>query len=70
MFSFTGDTVLDPFVGSGTTTKVADEMDRSSVGYEIGFDAPNNQEWREVIREKVGYYDYPEAERERRFTLP
>ena len=70
MFSFTGDTVLDPFVGSGTTTKVADEMDRSSVGYETGFDAPNNRDWREIIREKVGYYNYPEDERNRRFSLP
>lgn len=66
MFSFTGDRVLDPFLGSGTTTKVADEMDRSSVGYEIGFDSPSGEPWQEVVREKVGYY---QNQRQDRFKL-
>lgn len=35
MFSFAGDTVLDPFVGSGTTTLAAMQSGRNSVGYEI-----------------------------------
>ena len=35
MFSFVGDTVLDPFVGTGTTTAAAIRAFRSSVGYEI-----------------------------------
>ncbi|HEX5385596.1 MAG TPA: site-specific DNA-methyltransferase [Gemmatimonadales bacterium] len=35
MFSFVGDTVLDPFVGSGSTTQGAIQAYRSSVGYEI-----------------------------------
>jgi site-specific DNA-methyltransferase (adenine-specific) len=35
MFSFVGDTVLDPFVGSGSTTEAAIDAHRSSVGYEI-----------------------------------
>jgi modification methylase len=35
MFSVKGDTVLDPFLGSGTTVKVATENERSSVGYEV-----------------------------------
>lgn len=34
MFSIKGDTVLDPFLGSGTTTKVAIQNERNSVGYE------------------------------------
>jgi len=34
MFSVKGDTVLDPFLGSGTTTKVAMQDCRNSVGYE------------------------------------
>ena len=38
MFSFTGDTVLDPFLGSGTTTLAAAKLDRRSVGYEINAD--------------------------------
>jgi site-specific DNA-methyltransferase (adenine-specific) len=35
MFSFVGDTVLDPFLGTGTTTEAAIRANRSSVGYEI-----------------------------------
>lgn len=38
MFSFVGDTVLDPFLGSGTTALVAQKLNRSSVGYEINPD--------------------------------
>jgi len=35
MFSFTGDTVLDPFSGSGTTMIAALRTDRNSIGVEI-----------------------------------
>lgn len=35
MFTFVGETVLDPFLGSGTTSFVARELQRNSVGYEI-----------------------------------
>jgi len=35
MFSFTGDTVLDPFCGSGTTMIAALKKGRNSVGIEI-----------------------------------
>ncbi len=35
MFSFTGDTVLDPFCGSGTTMAAALKAARSSIGIEI-----------------------------------
>lgn len=35
MFSFVGDTVLDPFVGLGTTILASAEMHRSSIGLEI-----------------------------------
>ena len=34
MFSIKGETVLDPFLGSGTTVKVAIENERNSIGYE------------------------------------
>lgn len=35
MFSFAGDTVLDPFSGTGTTTVAAIACGRNSIGYEI-----------------------------------
>ena len=35
MFSVKGDTILDPFLGSGTTTKAAEQNDRNSIGFEI-----------------------------------
>jgi len=35
MFSFVGDTVLDPFVGTGTTTIAAAKAGRNSIGIEI-----------------------------------
>jgi len=35
MFSFAGDTVLDPFSGTGTTTIAAIGCGRNSIGYEI-----------------------------------
>jgi len=35
LFSFKGEVILDPFMGSGTTLKVANKLGRSGVGYEI-----------------------------------
>lgn len=35
LFTKAGDTVLDPFAGSGTTNIVAQQMDRNSIGIEI-----------------------------------
>jgi len=48
MFSFYGDTVLDPFLGSGTTSKAALDLGRNSIGYEI------NKDFLETIKEKIG----------------
>lgn len=47
MFSFVGETVLDPFAGSGTTSLAAKNLERSSVGYEI------NPEFIPFIKEKL-----------------
>ncbi len=47
MFSFVGDTVLDPFLGSGTTARVALKLNRNAVGYEI------NEKFLHVILEKL-----------------
>lgn len=35
LFSYKGETVLDPFTGSGTTMKVARDLERNSIGIEI-----------------------------------
>ena len=48
MYSFVEDTVLDPFLGSGTTVKVALELKRNAIGYEI------NEKFVEIIKEKIG----------------
>ena len=47
MFSIYGDVVLDPFLGTGTTTKLAMMLGRNSVGYEVDDDLID------VIREKL-----------------
>ena len=38
MFSFAGETVFDPFMGSGTTALAARNLQRNSIGYEINPD--------------------------------
>jgi len=48
MFSFVGDTILDPFLGSGTTSLVAKNFDRNSIGYEINPNFISN------IKNKIG----------------
>ena len=47
MFSFVGETVLDPFLGSGTTTLAAANLHRNSVGYEI------NASYESAIRRRL-----------------
>jgi site-specific DNA-methyltransferase (adenine-specific) len=47
MFSFVGDTVLDPFLGSGTTSLAAKNLGRNSVGYEI------NPHFLSIIKKKI-----------------
>ncbi len=47
MYSFFGETVLDPFLGSGTTIKAASLLGRVGIGYEI------NQKYKTVIEKKL-----------------
>ncbi len=49
LFSYFGETVLDPFLGSGTTMKVAQELGRSSWGYEIDL------ELKKIIKKKLNF---------------
>ena len=48
MFSFVGEIVLDPFLGSGTTSRVARKLKRNSIGYEI------NKDFLPIIEDKIG----------------
>ncbi len=48
MYTFIGETVLDPFLGSGTTVKAALNLHRNAIGYEI------NEKFLDVIKEKLG----------------
>ncbi len=60
LFTKTGDTVLDPFMGSGTTNIVANRMRRNSIGIEI------LQEYYEMVKSQISpvelYLFEPKAE--------
>ena len=74
LYSYVGETVLDPFLGSGTTMKVARLLKRNSVGIEIirdlekiirkkiGFDTSsdifNDEDCLEIIERKTGKYKF------------
>lgn len=48
MFTFVGDVVLDPFLGSGTSVKSALDLRRNSIGYEV------NDKFLPVIEHRIG----------------
>jgi DNA modification methylase len=48
LFSYIGETILDPFMGSGTTNRVSAKLGRNSAGYEIDL------ELLEVVKAKMG----------------
>ena len=50
LFSFVNDVVLDPFTGSGTTLKVAKNLNRNYVGYEI------SESYKEIIELKLSHH--------------
>lgn len=52
LFTYKGEMVLDPFTGSGTTLKIAKELGRNYVGYEL------MENYRDVISEKIDSVDY------------
>lgn len=48
LYTYVGDWVLDPFLGSGTTTKAARDLGRNSVGIEL------NKKFLTIMEEKIG----------------
>jgi site-specific DNA-methyltransferase (adenine-specific)/site-specific DNA-methyltransferase (cytosine-N4-specific) len=48
LYSYYGETVLDPFLGTGTTCLVAKKLGRNCIGYEIDL------ELKEAIEERLG----------------
>lgn len=48
LYTYETETVLDPFAGSGTTLKVAKDLKRNFVGYEI------YEHYKNIINEKLG----------------
>lgn len=49
LFSYHGETVLDPFAGSGTTMKLARQLGRNSIGIEI------KKSLAPIVKKKVGF---------------
>ena len=47
IYSFVGETVLDPFLGSGTTLLVCKQLKRKGIGYEI------NEDYKDIINKKI-----------------
>ena len=48
LFSYVGETVLDPFMGSGTTLKVALQLGRKAIGYELDLELVD------AVKKKLG----------------
>jgi len=48
LYSYAGETILDPFLGTGTTCAVARRLGRNCIGYELDL------ELREAIEERLG----------------
>ena len=49
LFAYVGETVLDPFAGSGTTMKIAKQLGRNSIGIEI------KKSLASIIKKKTGF---------------
>ena len=58
LFTMVGETVFDPFAGSGTTLKVAQELGRKGIGYEIDL------ELKKVMMKKLGGENLVSEEKE------
>ncbi len=64
MFSVKGDTILDPFLGSGTTMKVAADLERRSIGVEA------DESLYPIILQRIGATDPESPIRKQGILLP
>ncbi len=62
LFSYKGETILDPFMGSGTTLEVATKLERKAVGYEIDLELLDVVKKKIKIEQPVLISDNPEFE--------
>lgn len=53
MFTFPGEIVLDPFVGTGSTMAAAAKLGRNSIGIDIGYQTKSGIPFQEVIQNKI-----------------
>jgi len=63
LFTFEGDVVLDPFMGSGTTMKAAQDLKRSCIGIEI------NPDYCETIKKRCFGRMFLDCDVEYRFEI-
>ncbi len=49
LYTYENESVLDPFLGSGTTLQAAKRLQRNAIGYEI------NKAYLEIIKKKIGF---------------
>jgi site-specific DNA-methyltransferase (adenine-specific) len=57
LFSFAGDTVLDPFLGTGSTTMAAAATGRNSIGIEV--DSTYLDTARQRVEEAIRHHSFP-----------
>lgn len=57
LYTYVGETVYDPFGGTGTTMLAAKKAHRSATICEIGYDTPDDKSWLDHIKERVGWLD-------------